>query len=55
MKTRVENHDRKSCWPHNCTGTITYAGHYTPNMQQSGRKVIEKEIRDQYNPPCGKD
>ena len=55
VKERVENHDRKDCWEKNCTGTLTYAVKYTPNLQQEGRKKIEKEIRDQYNPPCGKE
>ncbi len=55
VKTRVENHDRKSCWSRNCTGTVTYAAHYTPNVQQAGRRAIEQEIRDQYDAPCGKE
>jgi hypothetical protein len=53
VKTRLANHDRKDCWEENCTGTLYYAVYYTPNLQQSERKEIEKEIRDQYNPPCG--
>lgn len=53
LKTRVENHDRKDCWSRNCTGTLTVSVMYTPNTQQAGRKKIEKELRDQYNLPCG--
>ena len=53
VKTRVENHDRKGCWSRNCTGTLTVSVLYTPNAQQAGRKKIEQELRDQYNPPCG--
>ena len=26
---------------------------YTPNIQQAGRREIEQELRNQYNPPCG--
>lgn len=55
VKERVENHDRKNCWERNCSGILTYSAKYTPNIQQEGRKEIEKEIRDQYNPPCGKE
>ena len=54
VKTRIDNHDRKDCWTRNCTGTLTVSVLYTPNQQQAGRMLIEKEIRDQYNPPCGK-
>lgn len=53
VRSRVEDHDRKSCWTKNCNSTLMVAVHYTPNLQQSGRRKIEQEIRDQYNPPCG--
>ncbi len=53
VKTRVETHERKDCWEKNCQGTLLYAVHYTPNLHQQGRKEIEKEIRKEYNPPCG--
>lgn len=54
VKERVDTHDRKGCWEENCDATLTYAVHYTPNLQQPGRKEIEQEIRDQYDTPCGK-
>ncbi len=54
VETRVENHDRKDCWKRKCDGTITYSVLYTPNKQQSGRMVIEQELRDLYDPACGK-
>jgi len=53
VKTRVENHERKDCWQRNGQGNLTVAVLYTPNLQQPGRAAIEKEIRMQYNPPCG--
>lgn len=53
LKNRVENHDRKACWQRNCSGKLTVAVLYTPNLQSSGRVAIEQEIRRQYNPPCG--
>ena len=55
VKTRVENHDRKACWKRNCSGELRYAAHYTPHLQEPGRKAIEQEIREQYSPPCGED
>src|SRR5262249_35243983 len=53
VKTRVDNHDRADCWKRNCQGTLTVSVLYTPNQQQAGRKVIEQELRKQYDPPCG--
>ncbi len=53
VKTRVENHDRLGCWKDNCKGKLYVAVLYTPHKQQSGRKEIEQELREQYNPPCG--
>lgn len=54
VKSRVENHDRKDCWKRNCDGTINYSVLYTLNKQQAGRMEIEEEIRNEYNPVCGK-
>jgi hypothetical protein len=53
VKSRIENHDRKDCWPKYCTGTLTASVLYTPNLHQAGRRKIEQAIRDQYQPPCG--
>ncbi len=54
VRSRVENHDRKKCWQRNCQDTLTVSVLYTPNLHQSGRKVIEQEIRNKHTPPCGK-
>ena len=54
VKSRIDSHDRKDCWTRNCSGTLTVSVLYTPNKQQTGRMEIEQELRDQYNPPCGK-
>ena len=48
VRTRVENHERKSCWEEN--NYSKYAAYYT---SEANRKRIESELRDQYNPPCG--
>lgn len=53
VKNRIDNHDRKDCWTRNCRGTLTVSVLYTPNLQQAGRQLIEQELRNQYNPPCG--
>jgi hypothetical protein len=55
VKDRVVNHDRKACWRRNANpGGIYYTVHYTPGMQQAGRKAIEKKVRDKHHPSCGK-
>ena len=53
-KTRIKTHERKDCWIQNCDGKLRYAVYYTPHLQQPGRMEIEQELRDRYNPPCGK-
>lgn len=54
VRTRVENHDRQECWYRNKKGSIYFVVYYTPSLQQPGRMAIEQEIRDKYNPPCGR-
>ncbi len=53
VKTRVASHDRKDCWKRNHVGTLQVAVLYTPSTQQSGRMVIEQELRDQFKPSYG--
>ncbi len=50
VKTRVENHDRRTCWIRNSAGTLTAAVCYTPNLQQAGRMQVEQAIRQQCDP-----
>lgn len=52
VKTRVQNHERTSCWTRNCK-QLSYAAHYTPNKQQAGRREIEQDIRKAKRVPCG--
>ena len=53
VKERVKNHDRADQWRRNCQGTLHFSACYTPNLQQAGRREIEKVIRQKENPPCG--
>ena len=53
VKSRIENHERESCWTKNRIGTLKVAVFYTPGLHQAGRMQIEQEIRDQYRPACG--
>ena len=54
VRTRIENHDRKSCWNRNCTGTINYAVYYIEQGNELSRIHIEQDIRNNYYLlPCG--
>lgn len=54
VKTRVGTHDRKECWSKYCSNTNIYcAVYYTPYKEQPGRKEIEQELRNTFDPPCG--
>ncbi len=54
VRSRLVGHDRSDCWKHNCSEMLAYAILYTPNKQQSGRMEIEQELREKYDPVCGK-
>ena len=53
VRSRIETHDRKTCWNGNCRTNLSVAVLYTPHQQQSGRMLIEQELRRQYSPSCG--
>ncbi|NOX53836.1 MAG: hypothetical protein GXP27_05245 [Planctomycetes bacterium] len=53
VKTRLEAHDRADCWARTARGRVVYAALYTPNLRAPDRREIEREIREQYSPPCG--
>ena len=50
VKRRVQDHDRKSCWGSQSYSSLAVAVYYTETLL---RMVIEREIRDNSNPPCG--
>ncbi len=53
VRSRVETHERQSCWRRHSQGRLGVAVHYTSHQQQSGRREIEQEIRARYSVPCG--
>lgn len=53
VRSRVESHDRASCWQRNSSGVLAVAVIYTPNAKQAGRMEIEQDLRALYQPPCG--
>ncbi len=55
IRLKVENNERSSCWRRTCASALGYAVLYTPDLNEKGRMKIEEEIRDQYNPACGRE
>jgi hypothetical protein len=53
MKKGIEEHDRND-WEKNSNSEIEYSVYYTPRLRKNDRKEIEAEIRDTYQPPCGR-
>ena len=51
VRDRVENHDRQPCWVRQGYSKIEYAAYY---CNESERMRVEKELRTEFNPPCGK-
>jgi hypothetical protein len=54
VKLRVQDNERSSCWIRNCPSSLGYAVLYTPDLDEKGRIKIVDEIKDQYNPVCGR-
>ena len=53
VRSRVENHDRDSCWRYNARGRVCYAALYMPGSNPQQRRSIEAELRRQFAPACG--
>jgi len=53
VRARVLSHERKDCWRQHCAGAILYAVHYTPGMDEDGRRALEGQIRAMDRPTCG--
>lgn len=51
VKTRVQNHDRKSCWERTGYSSLAVAASYT---NEYNRVKLERELRGFFNPSCGK-
>lgn len=54
VKSSVQDNEKSNCWIRNCPSALGYAVLYTPDLDDKGRMEIEEEIRDQYNPVCGR-
>lgn len=50
IRERVSNHDRAPCWRGQGHTELGVAAIYA---DAQSRKVIERQLRAQYSPPCG--
>lgn len=50
IQDRVSNHDRSPCWRGLGHATLAVAAIYA---DERNRMLIERELRGQYDPPCG--
>lgn len=51
VRERVSTHDRKDCWNRQGFNDLQVAAYY---CSEAERMRIEKELRNQFNPLCGK-
>ncbi len=54
VKLRIQDNESANCWRRNCPSALGYTVLYTPKLDKKGRMKIEEEIRDEYNPVCGR-
>ncbi len=55
IRDRIKSHERMKCWLlHSQNRGITLSVYYTKNWPQTNRMKVVKELREIYNPPCGK-
>jgi len=54
--TRLSNHERSTCWNRNCSSSLYVAIFWTSSDRYTAddRRKIEKDLRDQYDPPCNR-
>ena len=53
VKSRIQSHDRESCWKLNSRGSLYVSVLYTPYMDDESRRSIERELRSMFSPACG--
>lgn len=57
LGSRIDSHERKTCWFQNCPNNNIWVCVYSmPSGQytREDRVALEKLIRQRYQPPCGK-
>lgn len=57
LGARIDSHDRRECWSGNCPGGNIWVCVYpmpSSRYTKQDRRQLERSIRDQYRPACGK-
>jgi hypothetical protein len=54
VKSRIEDNERYNCWRRNCESSLAYAVYYTSDLTEKERSNIAYELRDEFNPVCGR-
>lgn len=55
LRKGIENNDPKKCWMKNNKGKLIFYIHRTIFLKQRGKDLIEQELRELYQPVCGRD
>jgi hypothetical protein len=53
LRSRIENHGRRSQWTAHSHGQLSVAALYTQGLPEDKRRQLEQSIRQQYQPLCG--
>ena len=54
---RIADHERRLCWKRKCIGSLSVYLRYmrsAAGYTSEDRRKLERKIREQYHPPCGK-
>lgn len=54
VRQTVDNHGRRPCWDQFGFSKLAIAVSYTPEKGQAERREVERQIRAEYDPPCGR-
>ncbi len=50
---RISTHERRACWLENAVGGVGIHVVWTPGKKKAGRRVVERQLRDEFDPGCG--
>lgn len=58
IEMNLANHDRRACWDKKCGGSPLIYLCYMPSSEgykAADRRALERNIREEYNPVCGRE
>jgi hypothetical protein len=50
---RISTHERRTCWRENAVGAVGIHVVWTPGKKKAGRRAVERQLRDEFDPDCG--